>query len=166
MAKYKLSLEEFESPIILGFGIHSSLGPLNLCFELNQLSPIFRFKRFKEDLFVDYKENRFFYPVYHVPDPLRDIDWKLVQNRSYRSESLGQQGLDLFTGQTEVEKNWLNNREGFNFFLWFEGENQNVSFLHEVRGLLKKQKNIGLIKELDTSGLKRLNKNLKYYHGL
>lgn len=166
MAKYKLSIEELECPIIMGFGIHSSNGPLNLCFELNKLSPIFRFKRFKEDLYEDYRNNRFFYSVYSIPDPVRDIDWKLIQNRSYKSESKGNQGVDLFAGQTKAEKNWINNREGFNFFLWFEGEIQNVSFLHEVREVLKNPKDIGLLKELKPSELDKINKNIKYYHGL
>ncbi len=166
MAKYKLSLEDLESPIILGFGIRSTLGPLNLCFALNQLSPIFRFQRYSEDLYDDFRQHRFFYPVFAVSDPLREIEWRLVHNRSYRGEGQAVPGIDLFTGQTTPEKNWLNNREGFNFFLWFEGENQNVSFLHEVKSILSKSNNLGIVKELEDTELNRLNKQIKYYHGL
>ncbi len=165
MPKYKLSLEDLESPIESAFGIHSSLGPLSLCYELNALD-YFKFQRHSEDLYQDFKQSRFFYPIYSCVDPLREIEWKLVANRSYRSESSGPQTLDLFGSKAEAEKNWLNAPEGFNFFLWFEGENQKVSFLHEVQEKLKRHPSVSLVKALSESYLNRLNKNQKYYHGL
>lgn len=166
MPKYKLSLDDLESPIQQGFGVFTTLGPLKFCAEINQLLAPITFTRFKEDLIEDYKGNRFFYAVYAYEDPLREIDWRLVFNRSYRSETSGQQGIDLFSGEAQAEKNWLNNKDGYNFFLWFEGENQSVSFLHEVKGKLMGEKKLGVFKELSDTELNKLTKSQKYYHGL
>lgn len=166
MAKYKLSIDDFEPTIVLAFGLYTQLGPLKLSAGLNKLSSNYRFRRYSEDLYDDFKGSRFYYPVFYFEDPLREIEWKLVQNRSYRSESQANNGFDLFSGEAVAEKNWLNTRDGFDFFLWFEGENQNVSFLHEVKSELLKANHIAIFKELKDNEINKLTKSQKYYHGL
>jgi hypothetical protein len=165
MAKFKLDLEDLSPNIEAGFGLRSNSGALELCYHLNLETPELRFERLREDLYQDYKDIRFFYRLFGFKDSRENLEVKLLENRSYRSEEAGPKQT-LFEIAPESEKNWLSFKEGYNFFLWFEGNKENVNFTLSLEEKLRSCSRINLANALDTKYLNKINKLIKYTNGL
>ncbi len=164
MAKFKLELEDFGNSIDTAFGLISREGALRLCYILNQELEGLGFHRLKEDLYSDYKGSRYLFRNWGYYDQLGEFDIKLVENRSYHSIG-GESTLgSLFAEEMTREKNWLSNKDGFNFFLWFEGNIENVKFTLRWQERLQSCTAIQGLKKLEGKNLERLNKSIKYYH--
>lgn len=164
MAKFKLELEDISFSLNTAFGLISNTGPLKLCFSLNEELNDFRLKRLSEDLYSDYKGQRFLFRVWHYYDSLREYEIKLVENRSYRSLGKAINENDLFGNQLTMEKNWLPNKNGYNFFLWFEANSENVKFTLRWQKDLQACSGIQKAILLENKDLDRLNNSIKYYH--
>ena len=166
MAKFKLELEDFGNAVDTALGILSLNGALKLCYELNKGLGDVDLKRSQEDLYLDYRGHRFFFRVWHFFDELREYEIRLAENRSYTSIAAENHSTGLFDEPLDLEKNWLSNKEGFNFFLWFEGNKENVDFTLSWLSRLKYCYGIQQVKELKGKGLRQLNNTIKYYNGL
>lgn len=166
MAKFKLELEDFGNAVDTALGILSLNGALKLCYELNKSLGDVDLKRSQEDLYLDYKGHRFFFRVWHFFDELREYEIRLAENRSYRSIAAENHSVGLFDEPLNLEKNWLSSKEGFNFFLWFEGNKENVDFTLSWLSKLKSCSGIQQVKELKGKSLSQLNNTIKYYNGL
>lgn len=166
MAKFKLDLDEFHSGSHTGFGILSREGALNLCYHLNLELPELRLKRLNEDLYSDHKGMRFYFRLFGFYDENQEWDLKMVENRSYRSDGESPAAIGLFEESPEAEKNWLPNKEGFNFFLWFDGNKENVNFTLSWEKRLCSCTKIHQAKALSEKEMARINKTIKYTHGL
>lgn len=166
MAKFKLDLEDFGSTINTAIGIICLNGPLKLCFELNNQVDQLQLERSREDIYADYKGHRFFFRVWHYFDELGEYEIRLAENRSYRSLNGAGSSIGLFEEPLTLEKNWLSSKEGFNFFLWFEGNKENVKFTLSWLTKLKSCTVVQDVKELKAKSLSQLNNTIKYYNGL
>lgn len=162
MAKFKLDLDELSPQILSGFGINSPYGVLQVLYNLNLQSTELHFSRLAEDIFEDYRNTRFYYRLFGYQDFRQELDIRLVENRSYSSTNLTPQGFGLFDEAPESEKNWLPNKDGFNFFLWFEGNLENVKFTLSILEQVQKCSHVHQAKALDTKYLDKINKQVKY----
>lgn len=165
MAKFKLDLEDFSPNITNGFGIGSLSSAVDLCYQLNLEVPELQLKRLKEDLYTDYKGIRFYFRLFGYENDALEQEIRLVENRSFRSDGNPEQ-YGLFAEATSSEKNWLANKDGLNFFLWFESEKENVQFTLRLEEKLRSCGKIHLVKALGSSYLDKINKNIKYIHGV
>lgn len=166
MAKFKLELDDFGNAVDTALGILSLNGALKLCYELNNQLEDIQLERSKEDLYLDFRGHRFFFRVWHFFDELREYEIRLAENRSYRSLAAESSTLGLFDEPLDLEKNWLPSKEGYNFFLWFEGNKENVNFTLSWLSKLKTCAGIQQVKELNPKSLSQLNNTIKYYNGL
>ncbi len=166
MAKFKLELEDLNNQINTAFGLLSQSSALKLCYRLNEELHDPAFQRLNEDLYSDFKDSRFLFRTWGYYDSLREFEVKLIENRSYESQGPASNAGQLFEDELEREKNWLTTKDGFNFFLWFEGNIENVSFTLSWAEKLSACSSILNVKALSKKDLERLNKSIKYYDGL
>lgn len=164
MAKFKLGLEDLNNSINCAFGLISQKSALNLCYSLNLELEGHKLTRLKEDLYSDHKGLRYLYRNWGFYDELREHEIKFVENRSYKS--IGKQASQgaLFEDELILEKNWLPNKEGYNFFLWFEGNIEVVKFTLRWEERLAACSGIHKANRLSDKSLERLNKSIKYYN--
>jgi len=161
MAKLKLSLEDIAPPINTAYGLRTQVGALELCYHLN-LELQLKLSRQKEDIIQSHRQMDFFHRVYSFTEENLDWDFKLLENRSYRSSGKGAGPVGLFGSEELSEKNWISNKEGFNFFIWFEGAKENVNFTLSWMEDLRLCSKIVNVKTLEREYLNRINKSIRY----
>jgi hypothetical protein len=162
MAKLKLDPLDLEPTIHSGIGLVSPLGILSFCFHLNEHLVSHKISRLKEDIYLDFKQIRFYYRLYGAFFRDIDQDLRLVENRSYNTLGDVPHEAELFTESIDSEKKWLNTKETYSFFLWFEGEKENVNFTLTWVNRLKSLPFVHQAKALDPVELRKLNKSVKY----
>jgi hypothetical protein len=161
MQRHKLDFGTWPENEIAGFGFYSDLQVLSLVYQLNKHAN-FKFSRLNKDLCKNNTKSTFNFILFGFFNKALEIEFRLMENRSYIGEVFKEEPSSLFSNKREAIGTAVANKEGFNYFLWLESEEKELQTLEEVQEALSSLKTIRAHKELSNKQVINLKKTLNY----
>jgi len=159
MPRHKLDLGSWPQNHIAGFGIYSNLQVLSLVYQLNS-HPLFKFQRLEKDLCKINTKAAFNFILFGFSNKALELEFRLVENSSYLGELIEYEQGSLFDGEKKVNSKVLTNKEGFNYILWLEAEEEEKNQIKALAAALSSIKSVKVYQELSEKNISSLKKLL------
>ena len=159
MPRHKFDLGSWPENQIAGFGIYSHLQVLSLVYQLNK-HPLFHFQRLQKDLCKINTKASFNFILFGFSNKALELEIRLVENSSYKGELIEKVHGSLFEDENNVNGLVLPNKEGFNYLLWLEAEEEEINQIKAIAAALSSIKPIRFFKELSAKQIGSLKKIL------
>ena len=157
MPRHKLDLGSWSENQIAGFGIYSDLQVLSLVYQLNK-HPLFSFRRLQKDLCKNNTKASFNFILFGFSNKDLELEFRLAENSSYKGELIEKEQGSLFDDEQEVKGMVLPNKEGYNYLLWLEAEEEERNQLNAMAAALSSIKSVKVHRELSEKHISSLKK--------